>query len=45
MRELVGGKNTISRTVAVLKKSHKVTFNFNFLIKENIMKRPIYIYT
>jgi len=26
MRELVGGKNTIGRTAAVLKKSHEVTF-------------------
>ena len=27
MRELVGGKNTIGRTAAVLKKPHKATFN------------------
>ena len=27
MRELVEGKNTIGRTAAVLKKTHKVTFN------------------
>ena len=27
MRELVGGKNTIDRTAAVLKKPHKATFN------------------
>ena len=26
MRELVGGKNTIGRTTAVLKKSHNTTF-------------------
>ena len=30
MRELVGGKNTIGRTAAVLKKPHKVTFNLFF---------------
>ena len=30
MRELVGGKNTIDRTAAVLKKPHKVTFTFTF---------------
>ena len=28
MRELVGGKNTISRTAAVLKSPHKATFTF-----------------
>jgi len=28
MRELVGGKNTIGRTAAVLKKPHKATFTF-----------------
>ena len=27
MRELVGGKNTIGQTAAVLKKPHKATFN------------------
>jgi len=30
MRELVGGKNTIGRTAAVLKKPHKTTFTFTF---------------
>ena len=30
MRELVGGKNTIGRTAAVLKKPHKATFTFTF---------------
>jgi len=30
MRELVGGKNTIGRTAAVLKKPHKATFNLFF---------------
>jgi len=29
MREFVGGKNTIGRTAAVLKKSYKATFNLN----------------
>ena len=34
MRELVGGKNTIGRTAAVLKKPHKAIFNlFYFLVK------------
>ena len=28
MQELVGGKNTIGRTAAVLKKPHKATFTF-----------------
>ena len=31
MRELVGGKNTIGRTAAVLKKPHKATFTFTFI--------------
>ena len=30
MQELVGGKNTIGRTAAVLKKPHKATFTFTF---------------
>ena len=30
MRELVGGKNTIGRTTAVLKKPRKATFNLFF---------------
>ena len=30
MRELVGSKNTIGRTTAVLKKPHKATFTFTF---------------
>ena len=30
MRELVGGKNTIGRTTAVLKKPQKATFTFTF---------------
>ena len=30
MRELVGGKNTIGRTAAMLKKLHKATFNLFF---------------
>jgi len=30
MGELVGGKNTIGRTAAVLKKHHKATFNLTF---------------
>jgi len=30
MQELVGGKNTIGQTVAVLKKPHKATFTFTF---------------
>ena len=28
MRELVGDKNTVGRTAAVLKKPHKATFTF-----------------
>ena len=31
MQELVGGKNTIGRTAAMLKKLHKATFNL-FLV-------------
>ena len=38
MRELVGGKNTIDRTVAVLKKPHKATFNLFFSIAKRILK-------
>ena len=30
MRELVGGKNTIGRTAAVVKKPQKATFTFTF---------------
>jgi len=30
MRELVGGKNTVGRMAAVLKKPHKATFTFTF---------------
>ena len=30
MRELVGGKNTIGRMAAELKKPHKATFTFTF---------------
>ena len=43
MRELVGGKNTIGRTAAVLKKPHKATFNlltfltpFKHIISEEV---------
>ena len=32
MRELVGGKNTIGRTAAVLKKPHKAKFTFTFYL-------------
>jgi len=34
MRELVGGKNTIGRTAAVLIKPHKATFN---LLPETVL--------
>jgi len=44
MRELVGGKNTIGRTTAVLKKPHKATFNLFFKILgyavNNILFKP-----
>ena len=31
MRELVGGKNTIGRTAAVLKKPYEATFNLIYI--------------
>ena len=37
MRELVGGKNTIGRTAALLKKPHKALFNlFLYLLKMHL---------
>jgi len=44
MLELVGGKNTIGRTAAVLKKVHKATFTFTFLPYNVLMFRYICIY-
>ena len=41
MRELVGGKNTIGRTAAVLKKPHKATFTFTFTYDARSKKHQI----
>ena len=42
MRELVGGKNTIGRTAAVLKKPHKATFNLYALGIDSASNRNKY---
>ena len=41
MRELVGCKNTIGRTAAVLKKPHKANFNL-FFLERRTLKTYIY---